>query len=59
MWNEGRWITMKVVFLAKQSPEPSFKDEIEAAFKKERIERKRKQLEDAKSHIEVWTSFIT
>jgi hypothetical protein len=50
---------MKVIFLAKQSPGSSFKDAIERAFEEEKVRRKRKQLEDAKSHIEVWTSFIT
>jgi hypothetical protein len=59
MWKGGRRITMKVVFLAKQSPEPSFRDEIERAFEEAKVRRKREQLEDAKSHIRVWTSFIT
>jgi hypothetical protein len=59
MWNGGRRITVKVVFLAKQSPEPSFRDEIERVFEEEKVRRKQEQLEDAKSHIKVWVSFIT
>ncbi|MDT7877379.1 MAG: hypothetical protein RQ862_02330 [Candidatus Caldarchaeales archaeon] len=50
---------MKVVFLAKQSQRPSFEGDLDRAFEEEKIRRKREQLEDAKSHIEVWTSFIT
>jgi hypothetical protein len=57
MWKGGRRITMKVVFLAKQSPEPSFRDEIERAFEEAKVRRKREQLEDAKSHIEGMDKF--
>jgi len=45
--------------LAKQSQRPSFEGDLDRAFEEEKIRRKREQLEDAKSHIEVWTSFIT
>lgn len=45
--------------MAKQSQRPSFEGDLDRAFEEEKIRRKREQLEDAKSHIEVWTSFIT
>jgi predicted nuclease with TOPRIM domain len=49
---------MKVIFLAKQSQKPSFMERFDEYFEEEKIRRKREQLANSKSRIEVDASLI-
>lgn len=49
---------MKVTFLAKQSQKPPFMEEFDEYFEEEKVRRKREQLANSKSRIEVEASLI-
>lgn len=49
---------MKVIFLAKQSQKPSFMERFDEYFEEEKIRRKREQLANSKSRIEIDASLI-
>jgi hypothetical protein len=49
---------MKVIFLAKQWQKPSFMERFDEYFEEEKIRRKREQLANSKSRIEVDASLI-
>jgi len=49
---------MKVTFLAKQSQKPPFVEEFDKYFEEEKVRRKREQLANSKSRIEVEASLI-
>jgi hypothetical protein len=49
---------MKVIFLAKQWQKPSFMERFDEYFEEEKIRRKREQLANSKSRIEIDASLI-
>jgi hypothetical protein len=49
---------MKVIFLAKQSQKPPFMEGFDEYFEEEKIRRKREQLANSKSSVEVRASLI-
>lgn len=49
---------MKVTFLAKQLQKPPFMEEFDEYFEEEKVRRKREQLANSKSRIEVEASLI-
>jgi hypothetical protein len=49
---------MKVIFLAKQWQKPSFMGRFDEYFEEEKIRRKREQLANSKSRIEIDASLI-